>query len=135
MTRAQLERNREVLLALSRRLRGDLGATRESALRTAGGEASGSLSNAPLHLADLGTDNFDQELSLVLMENEQQILDQIGPALERIDRGTYGTCADCGRPIPAARLQALPYTARCVDCARRDQEQAGAGAVSAAILP
>jgi DnaK suppressor protein len=134
MTRHEMKKYREKLTGLARRLRDDLGTTRGEALRQVGGEASGSLSNAPLHLADLGSDNFDQEVSLGLMENEQAILDQIGLALERIDQGSYGTCADCGRPIGAARLDALPYTAQCVDCARRDEEKAGPSAAPTASL-
>lgn len=125
MTKAERERYRNLLLELRARLRGDVEGVRSEALRQVGGEASGSLSNAPLHTADLGTDTFEQEVALGLMEKGQQILAQIGPALDRIDAGTYGTCLECGQPIAPERLQALPYTPHCIDCARKFQEETG----------
>ncbi len=71
---------------------------------------SGNLSNVPLHLADVGTDNFDQEFTLSMIENEQETLDQIEEALGRIDAGTFGKCEECGGTVAKPRLQALPYT-------------------------
>jgi RNA polymerase-binding transcription factor DksA len=123
MTKMELEGYRQSLLVLGKRLGGDISGVAREALRRSGGEASGSLSNAPLHLADLGTDNFEQELAVSLVENSVQTLDQIAAALGRIDEGTYGRCQECGRQIPAKRLQALPYTPHCVDCARRIQAE------------
>jgi RNA polymerase-binding protein DksA len=60
---------------------------------------------------------FESELSLV--RNSRELLDQVEDALERLDAGTYGICTNCGKPIPAARLDALPYTTLCVACAAR----------------
>jgi RNA polymerase-binding protein DksA len=60
---------------------------------------------------------FESELSVV--RNSQELLGQVEDALERLNAGTYGTCSNCGRPIPAARLDALPYTTLCVTCAAR----------------
>ena len=119
MTKAELETYREALLALRKRLTGDVSHLADEALRARGGEASGSLSNAPLHMADLGTDNFEQEFTLSLLENEEQALDEISAALDRIDKGTFGLCEECGKEIPRERLKALPYARRCVACARK----------------
>src|SRR5215467_505909 len=121
MTKADLDSYRRSLLALRTRLSGNISHLSEEALRTAGGESSGSLSNTPIHMADLGTDNFEQEFTLSLMQNEEQVLAEIGEALERINQGTFGKCEECGSPIPKARLQALPYTRHCVTCARKAQ--------------
>lgn len=52
-----------------------------------------------------------------LNEGARVEIEQINSALERMDRGAYGICSDCGEPIPAGRLEALPYAANCVDCA------------------
>ena len=122
MTKADLDTYQEMLLALRRRLNGDVSHLADEALRAMGGEASGSLSNAPLHMADLGTDNFEQEFTLSLLQNQEQALDEIREALSRIDRGTFGQCEECHQPIPKARLQALPYTRHCVACARKLQQ-------------
>jgi len=122
MTKTDLETFRQALVNLRARLNGNLSHLAEEALRTTGGENSGGLSNTPIHMADLGTDNFEQEFTLSLMQTEEQVLSEIGEALERINQGTFGKCEDCGAPIPKARLQALPYTRHCVDCARKAQQ-------------
>jgi DnaK suppressor protein len=125
MTKTELEGYRQSLLTLGKRLGGDFAAVASEAFRMSGGEASGGLSNAPLHLADLGTDNFDQELTVSLLENAGQALEQIRAALERVAEGTYGQCQECGKAIPRLRLQALPYTPHCVDCARKSEAAGG----------
>lgn len=122
MTKADLETYRETLLALRNRLTGDVAHLADEALRARGGEASGSLSNAPLHMADLGTDNFEQEFTLSLLQNQEQALKEITEALERVRQGTFGRCEECEGAIPKARLQALPYTRHCVACARKLQQ-------------
>ena len=122
MTKAELDTYRELLVSLRSRLNGDVTHLADEALRSTGGEASGSLSNAPLHMADLGTDNFEQEFTLSLLQNQEQALDEIREALGRIDRGTFGECEECHQPVPKARLQALPYTRHCVACARKLQQ-------------
>jgi RNA polymerase-binding protein DksA len=122
MTKAILNEYRQQLQALRSRLTGDVNHLADEALRKAGGEASGSLSNMPIHMADLGTDNFEQEFTLSLLENEEQALEEIGAALDRINKGTFGMCEECGKEIPRERLKALPYARRCVACARKQEQ-------------
>jgi len=122
MSKTDLENFRQSLLNLRARLSGNLSHLAEEALRTAGGERSCNLSNTPIHMAHLGTDNFEQEFTLSLIQNEEQVLDEIAEALNRINHGTFGKCEECGSPIPKARLQALPYTRHCVNCARKVQQ-------------
>src|SRR5437764_3323137 len=104
MTHSDLDGYREALLALRTRLTGDVSHLADEALRARGGEASGSPSNAPLHMADLGTDNFEQEFTLSLLENQEQMLEEITAALDRMDKGTFGKCEECGTAIPKGRL-------------------------------
>ena len=110
---------RQVLQTLRSRLRGDLDQMTDEALRrdTTGG--TGNLSNVPLHLADLGTDNYDQEFTLGLIENEQGTLELINQALERMEQGRFGQCVECGEVISKPRLQAIPYARHCIRCARK----------------
>ncbi len=110
---------RRVLDGLRARLRGDLDRMTDEALRREGGGSGGSLSSMPLHMADVGTENYDQEFTLGLIENEQGTLDLINEALDRMARGTYGRCTECEEPIARSRLQAIPYTAHCIRCARK----------------
>ena len=110
----------ESLLGLRARLRGDLDQMTDEALRRGQPDSSGNLSNVPLHMADVGTENYDQEFTLNLIENEQDTLGQIHAALGRIDAGTYGRCEECGGPVlPKARLKELPDTRYCVECAKK----------------
>jgi RNA polymerase-binding protein DksA len=123
MDKQQAETYRQRLLDLVKRIDTDLAGVKNEALRGVGGDASGSLSNAPLHLADLGTDAIEQEVAADLLRNQEQVMLAIRKALERIDAGTYGICEVCGKPIPAGRLQALPYATRCVACKTRAEQE------------
>lgn len=108
---------KETLLALRARLRGDFSGLADAALHKTRSESSGDLSSMPIHMADMGTDAFEQEFTLSLMEHDGATLEQIEGALERIEGGVYGVCTECESKIPKTRLQVLPYTATCVKCA------------------
>jgi DnaK suppressor protein len=123
MTKADLESYRKKLVALRTRLRDAVSNLAGEALHSTGGEGSGGLSNAPLHPADLGTDNFEQEFTLGLIENQEQALREIDDALERVRQGTFGKCEECGAAIGKGRLDALPHARFCVACARKFQQQ------------
>src|SRR5438105_2851696 len=122
MTRAELQHYRDRLEELAARLRGNVTGLRQETLRKTGGEASGNLSNAPLHPADLGTDTFEHETNLGLLELQGQTLDEVDAALQRTSEGTYGKCQECGKEISRGRLEALPYTPHCIHCAHQFQQ-------------
>jgi RNA polymerase-binding transcription factor DksA len=109
---------RDQLLRLSSRLREDVSELGEEAFHQTG---DGNLSSVPLHPADLGTDTFERQMTFTLLENEGQTLAETAAALERMEQDTFGLCEDCQMEIPAARLQALPYTRHCIDCARMSE--------------
>jgi DnaK suppressor protein len=115
----ELEVIQQTLEGLRSRLRGDLSQMTDEALGREDGGGTGNLSNVPLHMADLGTDNYDQEFTLGLIENEQTTLDLVNEALGRMEDGTYGLCAECSEPISKPRLQAIPYAKHCIRCARK----------------
>jgi DnaK suppressor protein len=71
------------------------------------------------HLADLGSETFEQEENFGLVEQFSGVLGSIDRALERLERGAYGVCESCGTPIPLLRLEAIPYATRCADCQNR----------------
>jgi RNA polymerase-binding transcription factor DksA len=123
MTKLKLDSYRQNLLALRRRLSGDVNHLADEALRKNQKEASGNLSSMPIHMADIGSDNFEQEFTLSLLANVEQSLEEIAAALERIDDGSFGSCEECSEDIPKARLEALPYTRYCVACARKFEQK------------
>ncbi len=69
-----------------------------------------------MHQADAGSDAYDRDFALSLLSKEQDALYEIEEALKRLDNGTYGTCEMCGKPIPQARLEALPFARFTIDC-------------------
>ena len=76
------------------------------------------LGDAPgrTHLADLGTETYEQSQNLGLAEQASRMVSEIDRALERIDQETYGVCETCARPIAIERLEAIPYASRCAEC-------------------
>jgi RNA polymerase-binding protein DksA len=121
MNKADLSEYKDRILFLRARLRGDVSQLADAALKKSRSEANGDLSTMPIHMADIGSDNFEQEFTLSLMENEGVTLEQIESSLERIEDGTYGQCEECGVKIPKTRLNAIPYATLCVRCAEQQE--------------
>ena len=115
---ADIERFRNLLLEKRREIFKNVFDIEGETLRKSRLDASGDLSSMPIHMADLGTDNYEQEFALGLMDSERKILHEIDGALQRIEEGTYGICEGTGNPIPKARLEAQPWARYCVDYAR-----------------
>ena len=112
----ELEHYRELLLAKRRELVGDMSSMEREALRSAQGS---NLSNLPLHMADMGTDNYEQEFTLGLVEKDRQLLREINSALAKIQDGTYGICEGTAKPISQARLEAQPWARFSIEHARQ----------------
>ncbi len=83
-------------------------------------ESLSELSSADQHSADQGTETFDRERDLSILEQIEAELADVEHALRRLDEGTYGICEACGRPVGDSRLEAMPATRFCVE------DQAGA---------
>jgi RNA polymerase-binding transcription factor DksA len=114
LTREEIAGFRMLLLEKRAELVGDVNYIENEALRKSRGEAAGDLSSMPIHMADIGTDNFEQEFSLGLMDSERKILLEITAALGRIDEGKFGICEGTGQPISKARLRANPWARYCI---------------------
>ena len=111
---AQLRRFQERLLAERQRL-GDSVARLQGEAAQHNPEALGE-STGRTHLADLGSETYEQSQNLGLAEQASRTLTEIDGVLERIEQGNYGICETCGRPIAIERLEAIPYAARCAEC-------------------
>ena len=123
LKKSDLKAYKDRLTALRARLRGDVSQMADATLKKSRTEGNGDLSSMPIHMADIGTDNFEQEFTLSLMESEEGTLESIEAALERIEEGTYGLCEECGVKIPRKRLDAIPYASMCVKCASRSERR------------
>lgn len=111
----EIKKYKEALLRLRETLTGDVRALETEALKESEQDFSVD------HMADHGSDNFDQEFNLGLIENAEETVREINDAMERIEEGTYGICEGCEKPILKPRLQAIPYARYCVDCQRKNE--------------
>jgi DnaK suppressor protein len=97
---------------------GELTRTRLAMLRSGEGMRDSELADVDQHPADRAGELYDEELE----ETERAVLEEeerrIAEARRALAQGTYGICRDCGREIPAARLEAMPEAVRCLDCQR-----------------
>jgi RNA polymerase-binding transcription factor DksA len=105
LTPKQLARFRELLLEKRKELLGDVECMEETIF-----QSGGELSNMPVHMADVGSDNFEQEFSLGLMAEGKKVLVEIDLAIQRIEDGTFGVCEGLGVLIETPRLEAIPWT-------------------------
>ena len=129
LKKTELEEFKRLLLTLRARIRGDVKHLTDEALDR---NENGSESKSPTHLAELGTETYEQDFALRRVENEQEVLDEIEEALKRIEDESYGICGGCqeaGRSmskslIPKTRLRVIPYARNCVECERKREENA-----------
>ncbi len=104
LTAKQLKTFREKLMAYRNQLLVDLGAIEKEAL-----DVNADISHMPIHMADVGSDAYDQDLKLGMAASERKRIRDIEDALVRIKKKTYGVCHLTGKPIPDARLKAKPW--------------------------
>jgi RNA polymerase-binding protein DksA len=117
----ELEHFRDLLLEKRREIVGDMSSMEREALRS----GVGGLSSLPVHMADMGTDNYEQEFTLGLVEKDRNLLREINAALAKIQNGTYGLCEGTGNPINKVRLEAQPWARYSIEHARQMERQRG----------
>ena len=122
ITPRELEVFRDRILAKRREIVGDMSSMEREALRSGSGS---NLSNLPLHMADMGTDNYEQEFTLGLMEKDRKLLRDLNDGLAKIQNGTYGICEGTGKPISKARLEAQPWARYSIEYARKLERRLG----------
>ncbi|MBN1508797.1 MAG: TraR/DksA C4-type zinc finger protein [Sedimentisphaerales bacterium] len=131
LTPAEIEHYKELLLQKRREIQQNVVEIEGETLKKSRLDASGDLSSMPIHMADLGTDNYEQEFSLGLMDGERRLIMEIDDALQRTADGTYGVCEGTGQLISKARLDAQPWARYSVEYARtveqQQQQQPGEG--------
>ena len=115
LSRADLEDYRQRLLQKRSELLGDVEALENDARTDSGDHFS------PEHMADIGSNNYEQEFTLGLVESEQKLLREIDEAILRIQSRTYGVCVETGSPIGKPRLDAKPWAKYCIDVAREKE--------------
>lgn len=99
----------KLLIELRVHVRDEIDLHSSETLKHSNRDDSGDLSGYGSHQADAGTDSFDRDFALSLVSNEHEALNEIEDAIQRIKKGTYGICEVTGKPIPGARLTAVPF--------------------------
>ncbi|MBU6414571.1 MAG: TraR/DksA C4-type zinc finger protein [Planctomycetes bacterium] len=112
--KTELKHYRDILLAKRAEILADVSSMEKQALE--GG--SGSLSHQPQHIAEQGSDTYDQTLALSIAEADRKTIKEIDDALQRIDDGTYGVCEVSGKVISKTRLEELPWARLTIEAAR-----------------
>ena len=102
-------------------IRDDLHREQDEAVSDTGGE----LSSFDQHPGDSGTETFEMEKNVSLLEQVDDELREIEAAFQRLERGTYGTCQACGRPIGDERLEAMPATRFCIEDQAKAERETG----------
>ena len=111
--KADLEHFRKLLIERRKRILGTVQGMEEEALKASDQDFSVD------HMADHGSDNFEQDFTLSLVESERKELVEIERALQRIEAGSYGICEGTGEPIPRPRLEAIPHARYSVEYQRK----------------
>lgn len=119
LTVADIEHFKQMLLEKRNEILSSVNEMEDETLKKSRGDAAGDLSSMPIHMADIGSDNYEQEFTLGLMDSERKMLKEIDDALQRIEQDTYGICEGTGRQIQKARLEAEPWARNCVEYARK----------------
>jgi DnaK suppressor protein len=119
ISKKELKDYQALLLEKRAEITGDID-TMEAARAAARGSE---LSHMPLHMADVGSDAYEEEFTLGLMESERRLLYEIDEALVRIEKGTYGVCLESGKPINKARLEVAPWAKYCIEVAREREKR------------
>ena len=114
MDKKELEKYRKALEEEHERILKSLSDLENNGLLNA--ERNSDLGGITTHPADLGTDNFERDLSLGIITEENASLREVSEALARIDKGSYGKCEKCGIKIEVKRLTAIPQTRHCLGC-------------------
>ena len=113
LTKADLAHFRELLLLRRSRIVNNVNAMEEEALKASDQDFSVD------HMADHGSDNYEQDFTMSLVEGERKELVEIDEAVDRIANGRYGICEGTGKIIPRPRLEAIPYTRHSIDYQRK----------------
>jgi DnaK suppressor protein len=126
-----IRKQKEKLLQLRDAMVDSMAGVAQGTLRS---RAEGSEASAfGMHQADAGSDAYDRDFALSLLSQEQDALYEIDEALKRIEVGTYGKCEMSGKPIPRARLEAIPFARFTVECQSQLEKQSKASRVRQSV--
>ncbi len=123
MKKADLKKYEKLLLEKRAQLIEELGLLKKNAMGSTLKEITGDLSSYSYHMADQGTDSMEREKAFLFASKSGRLLYHIDEALRRIRNNSYGICIECGKPIDAARLEAVPHARMCIACKEAEEQR------------
>ena len=123
MEKKRLEHYKNLLLEKRTELKDQLSIIRENSFKTTMKDSSGDNSSYSLHMADQGTDAQEREKAFMFAYREGRLIYHIDEALERIDKGQFGLCSECDKPISKERLEAVPHARMCIKCKSKEETE------------
>lgn len=121
MNKEQLNHYRGIILEKREELIKQLDHFKSTGLNSSVKDTSGDHSAYAFHMADQGTDTMDREQQYMFASREGNFLYHLDRALERLDKGEYGNCIECGNEINPERLEAVPHARLCIACKSREE--------------
>lgn len=117
----RLDEFARLLLEERKRLRDELSEMEEHQLKTEEKPVADAANDDDL--VDVATESFEREKELALESGVQGMLQMVEEALQKVQKGTYGVCESCGKPIDGNRLRAIPYARLCIKCKEREERR------------
>ncbi|MBN1464238.1 TraR/DksA C4-type zinc finger protein [candidate division KSB1 bacterium] len=121
MNKKQLNHYKKIIMRKRQELIEQLNKLKESGLNNSVSDSAGDHSTYSLHMADQGTDTMEREKQYMFASREQNYLYHLDMALERIEKGEFGKCINCGNEIGQDRLEAVPHVRLCINCKSKEE--------------
>lgn len=122
MKESSLKKYESLLLKKKKEMLEQMGKVGEAHVNATPKESSGDLSSHAYHMADQGTDQMNREMAFSRASKSGRLIHHIDLALIRLKDGSYGKCAQCGKSIGVARLEAVPHARLCINCKSSEEE-------------
>jgi len=123
MNKLQKMKLKKILLNMRDDVKAKVKHIEKDSLRKSQRDASGDLSGYSFHMADVASDNFERDMSLELVANEQELLYKIETAIARLKERSFGKCQECEKEVGMKRLNAVPYAALCIECQEKEDKR------------
>ncbi|MCD6161619.1 MAG: TraR/DksA C4-type zinc finger protein [candidate division Zixibacteria bacterium] len=121
MKKSEQKKYEKLLLAKRNQLIKEMGLLKKDTFNATLKENTGDLSSYSYHMADQGTDAMEREKAFMFASKSGRLLHHIDEALRRLRSGKFGKCVECGNPIDAARLEAVPHARMCIKCKEAEE--------------
>lgn len=126
LSKSKIKKYRKLIEKKKKALLKELDYLESSSMNSTITESTGDISSYSYHMADQGTDAMEREKAFLFASREGRFLYHLNQAIERIDKGEYGKCENCGKQISDDRLSVVPHARFCIACKTHDDDKKSA---------